>query len=319
MIYHKSSRNSFLEKTRATFAKCDSRELFGHKDEVHSVAWNCTGKKLASGSIDNTARTWCLGHSGKDLELKGHTGSVHQLTWHPTDPQQLVTASADKTVKLWDARTGKCPLTVPTSGGNINITWSPDGNYIAVGNKEDRLSIIDARKGSVIKSVNFNFEVNEISWNPGTDQLFVATGRGDVQIMNWPAMESFVKLEANTANCYCLKFSPNGKYFAVGGADALASVWDLDDLICIRTFDRLECAVRAVSFSHDSKFIAMASEDSHIDISDIESGELLHKMSCGTAINTMAWHPRLHWLAFATSNKRERNSRGSIHIWGFTQ
>lgn len=26
--------------------------------QVHSVAWNCSGKKLASGSVDQTARIW---------------------------------------------------------------------------------------------------------------------------------------------------------------------------------------------------------------------------------------------------------------------
>jgi len=30
------------------------------------------------------------------------------------------------------------------------------------------------------------------------------------------------------------------RYLAVGGADALVSIWDLDDLICIRTLGELE-------------------------------------------------------------------------------
>lgn len=89
------------------------------------------------------------------MELRGHTGSVHQLCWDPTHPEHLATASADKTVKIWDARStatfplllmiiiivsfsfqdGKCTSTIKTSGANINISWSPNGQYIAVGNK----------------------------------------------------------------------------------------------------------------------------------------------------------------------------------------
>jgi THO complex subunit 3 len=30
--------------------------------QVHSVAWNCTGRKLASGSVDRTARIWDIHH-----------------------------------------------------------------------------------------------------------------------------------------------------------------------------------------------------------------------------------------------------------------
>lgn len=32
---------------------------------MHSVAWNCTGTKLASGSVDQTARVW-------QIEPHGH-------------------------------------------------------------------------------------------------------------------------------------------------------------------------------------------------------------------------------------------------------
>lgn len=41
---------------------------------------------------------------GKDMELKGHTDSVDQLCWDPKHADLLATASGDKTVRLWDAR-----------------------------------------------------------------------------------------------------------------------------------------------------------------------------------------------------------------------
>jgi THO complex subunit 3 len=75
---------------------------------VHSVAWNCLGTKLASGSIDHTARVWSIdphGHSKvKDIELKGHTDCVDQLCWDPKHPDTVATAAADKSIRLWDAR-----------------------------------------------------------------------------------------------------------------------------------------------------------------------------------------------------------------------
>ena len=49
------------------------------------------------------------------------------MTWHPTHPDLLATASGDKTVRLWDSRSAKCVATVQTKGENINIDWSPDG------------------------------------------------------------------------------------------------------------------------------------------------------------------------------------------------
>lgn len=40
----------------------------------------------------------------KDIELKGHTDSVDQLCWDPKHSDLIATASGDKTVRLWDAR-----------------------------------------------------------------------------------------------------------------------------------------------------------------------------------------------------------------------
>ena len=43
----------------------------------------------------------------KDTALKGHSDSVDQTCWSPTHPNQLVSASGDKTVKVWDIRGGR--------------------------------------------------------------------------------------------------------------------------------------------------------------------------------------------------------------------
>jgi THO complex subunit 3 len=91
---------------------------------VQSVAWNCTGRKLATGSVDQSARIWAVdatasvGRNSESLrsesELKGHTDSVDQLCWDPVNENTLATASCDKSVRFWDVRSGKCSMTVST-------------------------------------------------------------------------------------------------------------------------------------------------------------------------------------------------------------
>ena len=84
--------------------------------------------------IRSQVRVWALDPSGRSTgtELKGHQDSVDQLRWDPKQPEVLGTASADKTVRIWDARSGKCANAIETKGENINIRWSPDGQHIAV-------------------------------------------------------------------------------------------------------------------------------------------------------------------------------------------
>lgn len=59
--------------------------------------------------------------------------------------------SSDKTLRLWDVRVGKAVKVEKMKGANINMAWSQDGKTIAVGNKEDVLTIYDVAAGSVQK------------------------------------------------------------------------------------------------------------------------------------------------------------------------
>jgi len=254
------------------------------------------------------------------MELKGHTDSVDQLCWDPTSPDRLATASTDKTVRIWDAKSGKCTSTIQTTGENINISWSPDGSQLAVGNKEDVLIIIYAKKSKVIKSTKFPFELNEIAWNNDGNLFFLTTGNGTVEIMKYPELKNSTSrtLQAHTANIYCIEFDPTGKYFAVGSADALVSLWDLTEFVCMRTFGKLDWPVRTLSYSHDGQFLASASEDLVIDISHVESGEHVYSIECGAAMNAVAWHPKEYILAYAGDEKdKHQRDAGSIKIFGY--
>ena len=62
------------------------------------------------------------------------------------------------------------------------------------------------------------------------------------------------------------RFSPKGEYLAVGGADAMVTIWDVQELVCLRTCTRFEWPVRTLSFSCDSRFLASGSEDLYVSV-----------------------------------------------------
>ncbi|KAI8801495.1 WD40-repeat-containing domain protein [Cladochytrium replicatum] len=319
-----------IERAKNNFGTMGARELRGHREKVHTVGWNCDGRRLASGSVDQTARVWTLSNDSASssanrdsIELKGHHGDVDQLCWDPTHPDKLATASVDKSVRLWDVRAhNRAAHTISTSGENINIVWSPDGKTIAVGNKEDVITFIDPRsvgdtKKGVIKTLANDVEINEISWNYSSDLFFMSTGQGTIRILEYPSLRHAYTVNAHTANCYCLEFDPRGRYFATGSADAIVSLWDLEDYICLRTFGRLDWPVRTISFSYDGEYLASGSEDHLIDISHVETGEHVHTIQCSAAMNTVAWHPSKLLLAYAGDEVVNGRPEGNLRIFGF--
>ncbi len=70
------------------------------------------------------------------------------------------------------------------------------------------------------------------------DFLFSASG---IQKEKDKPLEELHCLTAHTGNCICLEFDTTGKYFAVGAADASASIWDVAQLVCLTVLTRFVC------------------------------------------------------------------------------
>lgn len=59
-------------------------------------------------------------------------------------------------------------------------------------------------------------------------------------VRSYPELKPIQSINAHPSNCICIKFDPTGKYFATGSADALVSLWDVEELVCVRCFSRSE-------------------------------------------------------------------------------
>eukprot|EP01111_Echinosteliopsis_oligospora_P018896 TRINITY_DN8901_c0_g1_i1.p1 TRINITY_DN8901_c0_g1~~TRINITY_DN8901_c0_g1_i1.p1 ORF type:complete len:356 (+),score=91.44 TRINITY_DN8901_c0_g1_i1:129-1070(+) len=308
-----------MEQIKKILQESKTKDLSGHKQKVHTVAWSGDGKKLATGSTDQSIRVWLFDSVTKEIELKGHTDSVDYICWNPTNPNLLCSASADKTIRIWDCRVGKCLNIIPTPGQNLNIAWSPEGKYIAVGDKGDCVSLVDASKYVIVKNQQFKYEVNEIKWNNTGELFFATTGEGNVEIFQWKPNEltQVRVIHAHTATLICVEFDPLNRYFAVGSADSLVSLWDLKEMICLRTFGEFQFPLRTLSFSFDGQLLAMAGEDDFIDVASVETGEYIHRIPIPSAANAVKWNPTQMVLAYACDEK-DHHGRGMklVHLLG---
>ncbi|CAJ0627614.1 2312_t:CDS:2 [Entrophospora sp. SA101] len=221
------------QEPKEYFENSRTKLLIGHTKTVRTVAWNCDGRKLASD----------IKYS---VKLLGHEESVDQLCWNPQSPYELATA---------------CIHVVKTDGENINISWSWDGNMVAVGDKDDKISFIDNKKNpSTLPSiVNHYFEdndsrdeINEISWNHDCTMFFLTTGSGAIKILEWPSLKHIHTLRA-------------------GGADALVTLWDIEECSNVENGStvykiKTKAATNSVAWHPKGYLLAFAGdEESSID------------------------------------------------------
>jgi WD40 repeat protein len=72
-------------------------------------------------------------------------------------------------------------VTIHLTNNVSDISWSPDGSYIAVGDKAGGVGIWDAATGAQLSQINLGEDViiQSVDWNPDGSQLAYGTTTGD--------------------------------------------------------------------------------------------------------------------------------------------
>jgi WD40 repeat protein len=95
-----------------------------------TVAFSHDGIFLATGGYWNKAEVWRVADGTRVLSIPVPT-SVHNVHFSPDD-SQLIVATVDGVVKIWDVATGKLILdTITTTQEMADADFSPDGKQIA--------------------------------------------------------------------------------------------------------------------------------------------------------------------------------------------
>lgn len=104
--------------------------LKGHEYPVTDVVVSADGSKIASGSLDKTARVWNAA-TQQQLFTCNHDHWVTAVAFS-ADAKSLASSSWDKALKLWDGQTGRFQFVLEGLPSPVrNLAFSPDGSRLA--------------------------------------------------------------------------------------------------------------------------------------------------------------------------------------------
>jgi WD40 repeat protein len=290
---------------RLARAGAAARVLAGHKAPVWRVAPSPDGSRIATGSIDGTAKIWDAA-TGACLHTLGDHGHIVEAITYSPDGRWIATGSgslraAEGTARLWDARSGE--LVRRLDGHTkplLRVAFSSDGRLLVTASRDGSARLWDVSTGAAVRSFEHTSAVADIALSRDGSRL--ASSAGD-DVFVWSASSGALlhTLQGHSQRVARVALSPDAATIASASADGTAILWDASSGARLHVLAASEQALRSLAFSPDGSLVATGSADATAVLWDTRAGTPVATLRRhGGPVTTIAWSPEGDRVATAS-------------------
>jgi WD40 repeat protein len=154
-------------------------------NDVLAAIFNPDATRILTVHRNQTVRLWDWAHvTGSSVaEFVGHERGIRDLAFSP-DGKLLVTASADKTVRIWETVSGKCLYVLATHEDFVNgVDFSPEGKWVVTASGDRTARIWEAATGEELVELGWNESPRTcVAFSPDGKRIVTGTVDGAVPV-----------------------------------------------------------------------------------------------------------------------------------------
>ncbi|KAL4744400.1 hypothetical protein BDW72DRAFT_199629 [Aspergillus terricola var. indicus] len=286
--------------------------LGGHRQPVMALSFLGNDDNIVSGSLDRTVRLWNLEHgqtpealqsggticslglsddeltlavayksgmihllnseSGRRFQiLKGHRAEITSVIFLK-GREVLVSASVDKTIRIWDPDFGECVKILYGHNHAIDyLSLSEDQRILASASMDLTIRLWDMTEDKCVHVLYGHATyIRAVAFSK--DSAVLASSSGDGTILIWDAANGRLlhKLTGHATGVNLLAFAHNGLTLASATDDKTVKLWNVQSGEFLAEFPHSR-GVSDIAFSSDDESLALVSKDQVI-LQDLSGG-----------------------------------------------
>ena len=267
---------------------------FTHRGGVLALAFSSKDNKIATAGNDNTA---VINLSLKrELFRIANQTLIRGLAFSP-DGSKLVTASADRRIRIWDTLNGVEQLAMAQDGSVTEVVFSSNGQWLATTGDDRTVRVWDAATGEQIFQIPLEASgsllafCNDDKWLVSTDESG-AIEIWDISIMTLPNLSLSTPSGSLVDH---VEYTPSGERLAVSSEN---SFWlltsDPESVLKERELREqdspFESKIKKLAFSPDSTQLGILTEGNEVALYRVEGGAL-ESLTVSGSVQDIAFSP----------------------------